>query len=83
VLVAAAARARRRDTRLASVDALVDEVFAGAGLTARRMPESVTRTLEALDAARRGTRPVVPVAADVVEADAVGVCVAADVVVAA
>jgi hypothetical protein len=67
VLVAAAARARRRDDQLASVNVLVDEVFAGATFSARVLPESVTRTLEALDAARRGTPPILagaePVAA--------------------
>jgi hypothetical protein len=53
VLVAAAARARRRERTVAS---LVDEVF--AGLPARTLPEPVARTLEALDAARRA--PVTP-----------------------
>jgi hypothetical protein len=57
VLVAATARARRHDTTLSS---LVDEVFAGVGLPGRTLPDSVTRTLEALDAARRA--PVVAVA---------------------
>jgi hypothetical protein len=52
VLVAAAARARRHD--VATVSSLVDEVFAGVGLPGRMLPDSVTRTLEALDAARRG-----------------------------
>ncbi|MCW2992527.1 MAG: hypothetical protein JWQ18_22 [Conexibacter sp.] len=37
------------------MNSLVDEVFAGVGLPARALPEAVTRTLEALDAARRGT----------------------------
>jgi hypothetical protein len=60
VLVAAAARARRHET--ATLNSLVDEVFAGVGLPARVLPESVTRTLEALDAARRGPAVVaVPV----------------------
>jgi hypothetical protein len=58
VLVAAATRARRREDQPVSADALVDQVFAGASLTARALPESVTRTLAALDAARRGTRPL-------------------------
>jgi hypothetical protein len=53
VLVAATARARRRET--ATLSSLVDEVFAGVGLPGRTLPESVTRTLESLDAARRGT----------------------------
>lgn len=53
VLVAATARALRRDT--ATLSSLVDEVFAGVGLPGRTLPESVTRTLESLDAARRGT----------------------------
>jgi hypothetical protein len=52
VLVAAAARARRHET--ATTSSLVDEVFVGIGLPSRALPESVTRTLEALDAARRG-----------------------------
>ncbi|HMJ35483.1 MAG TPA: hypothetical protein VK501_16360 [Baekduia sp.] len=56
VLVAAAARARRRD--MTTIAALVDEVF--AGLAVRRLPDSVTQTLEALDSARR--RPAVPAA---------------------
>ena len=30
------------------------QVFAGVGLPGRMLPDSVTRTLEALDAARRG-----------------------------
>jgi hypothetical protein len=54
VLVAAAARARRRDST--TVASLVDEVF--AGLPGRRLPDSVTQTLDALDRARR--RPAVP-----------------------
>lgn len=53
VLVAAAARARRRE--LATTGSLIDDVLSGVGLpSARTLPESVTRTLEALDAARRG-----------------------------
>jgi hypothetical protein len=53
VLVAATARARRHET--ATLRSLVDEVFAGVGLPGRTLPESVTRTLESLDAARRGS----------------------------
>jgi len=56
VLVAAAVRARRHEA--ATLNSLVDEVFAGVGLPARVLPESVTRTLEALDAARRGDAAV-------------------------
>jgi hypothetical protein len=56
VLVAAAARARRRES--STVASLVDEVF--AGLPSRTLPESVTRTLETLDRARR--RRAVPAA---------------------
>jgi hypothetical protein len=52
VLVAATARARRHET--ATLSSLVDEVFAGVGLPGRTLPDSVTRTLDALDAARRG-----------------------------
>ena len=59
VLVAAAARARRHET--ATLNSLVDEVFAGVGLPARTLPDSVTRTLEALDAARRGGSAVAAV----------------------
>jgi hypothetical protein len=71
VLVAAAARARRRDDQLSSVNVLVDEVFAGAVFSARVLPESVTRTLEALDAARRGTPPILAGAEPVAPATAV------------
>jgi hypothetical protein len=53
VLVAATARARRRETT--TLSSLVDEVFAGICLPGRTLPESVTRTLESLDAARRGS----------------------------
>jgi hypothetical protein len=56
VLIAAAARARRRDEP--TINSLVDEVFAGVTASTRALPESVTRTLEVLDAARRG-RPLV------------------------
>jgi hypothetical protein len=56
VLVAAAARARGREDETNTVATLIDEVFAGMGLgrRTRRLPDSVTSTLEALDAARRG-----------------------------
>ncbi len=54
VLVAARARALRREEQAATVEALVGDVFAGAMSMARRpLPETVERTLEALDAARR------------------------------
>ncbi|WCB93654.1 hypothetical protein DSM104299_02370 [Baekduia alba] len=53
VLVAAAARSRRRDPQAITVSSLVEDVFAGVGIT-RTLPDSVTRTLESLDAARRG-----------------------------
>jgi hypothetical protein len=53
VLVAATARAMRHET--ATLSSLIDEVFAGVGLPGRTLPESVTRTLESLDAARRGS----------------------------
>jgi hypothetical protein len=53
VLVAAAARARRRDEHANTVASLVEDVFAGVGFR-RTLPDSVTRTLESLDAARRG-----------------------------
>jgi hypothetical protein len=53
VLVAATARAQRHES--ATLGSLVDEVFAGVGLPGRTLPESVIRTLESLDAARRGS----------------------------
>jgi hypothetical protein len=53
VLVAARARAARREEHADLVSALVEDVFAG-GRFARTLPDSVTRTLESLDAARRG-----------------------------
>jgi hypothetical protein len=53
VLVAAAARAKRRES--ATLSSLVDEVFAGVGLPGRALPESVISTLESLEAARRGS----------------------------
>jgi hypothetical protein len=56
VLVAAAARARRHD--VVTMSSLVDEVFAGVGLPSRTLPDAVTRTLEALDAARHGSAVV-------------------------
>jgi hypothetical protein len=49
VLVAAAARARRRDEGVAK---LVGEIFAGSA--GRELPEPVQRTLESLELARRG-----------------------------
>jgi hypothetical protein len=58
VLVAAAARARRREEHTATVASLIDEVFAGVGMTRRVLPDTVASTLEALDAARRGTAPI-------------------------
>jgi hypothetical protein len=57
VLVAAAARTRRREEHAATVANLIDEVFAGAGMTRRALPDAVASTLEALDAARRGGVP--------------------------
>ena len=56
VLVAAAARAHRRQEQADAVTTLVDEVFAGVGMARRPLPEAVTQTLEALEAARRGGR---------------------------
>ena len=53
VMLAAAARARRRDEQ-ATVSALVEDVFAGMALNARALPDAVTRTLASLEAARRG-----------------------------
>jgi hypothetical protein len=53
VLVAARARERRRVQQTSLVASLVEDVFAGATLT-RSLPDSVSRTLESLDAARSG-----------------------------
>ena len=53
VLVAARARAVRREEQTNMVAALVEDVFVG-GRFNRTLPDSVTRTLEALDAARSG-----------------------------
>ena len=58
VLVAARARERRRERQTGLVAALVEDVFAGATLS-RSLPDSVSRTLESLDAARGGGRAVV------------------------
>jgi hypothetical protein len=55
VLVAAAARSRRGTVQEATVARLVDEVFAGRGMTRRALPEAVASTLQALEAARRGS----------------------------
>lgn len=55
VVLAAAARARRRDEQANAVNALVGEVFTGAvGLARRPLPDHIEQMLEALDAARRG-----------------------------
>jgi hypothetical protein len=55
VLVAAAARARRRDDQATAIDALVGEVFTGAASLARRpLPDHIEQMLDALEAARRG-----------------------------
>lgn len=54
-MLAAAARARRRDEQANAVNALVGEVFTGAvGLARRPLPDHIEQMLEALDAARRG-----------------------------
>lgn len=53
VLLAAATRRRAREDQVA---ALVDEIFCGT-VAARALPEPVTRTLEALELARRGGVP--------------------------
>jgi hypothetical protein len=59
VVVAARARAGRRSAT--SVASLVDEIF--AGMPGRALPDSVTRTLEALDSARQRPSAAVPAAA--------------------
>jgi hypothetical protein len=53
VLIAARARAERREEHTNLVAALVEDVFVGGRFT-RTLPDSVTRTLESLDAARSG-----------------------------
>ena len=60
VLVAAAARARRRQAQqTGAVTALIDEVFTGAvGLAKRPLPAHIEEMLEALESARRGDEPV-------------------------
>jgi hypothetical protein len=52
VLVAAAARARKREATVTS--RLIEDVLLGT--PARRLPEQVVATLETLDAARRPRR---------------------------
>jgi hypothetical protein len=61
VLVAARARAARREETTDLVASLVEDVFAG-GRFARTLPDAVTRTLESLDAAR-GRTPAAPATA--------------------
>jgi hypothetical protein len=59
VLVAAAARARRRKSQDPTIDTLVGEVFTGAvGLARRPLPEHIERMLDELESARRGDQPV-------------------------
>jgi hypothetical protein len=55
VLIAARTRGARRDEQQSLVSTLVEDVLVGGRFT-RSLPDSVTRTLEALDAARRGDR---------------------------
>jgi hypothetical protein len=55
VLVAAAARARRRENQGTTIDALVGEVLTGAaGMARRPLPDHIERMLDELEAARRG-----------------------------
>lgn len=59
VLVAAAARARRREQQAGVITSLVDEVFTGAvGMARRPLPDHIERMLEELESARRGDEPV-------------------------
>jgi hypothetical protein len=59
VLVAAAARARRREQQAGAITALVDEVFTGAvGMAKRPLPDHIEQMLEALESARRGDERV-------------------------
>jgi hypothetical protein len=62
VLVAAAARARRRETQADAVNALFGEVMTGTvGVARRPLPEHIERMLDDLAAARR--REATPAAA--------------------
>jgi hypothetical protein len=55
VLVAAAARARRREEHASAVSSLVGEVFTGAvGMARRPLPDHIERMLDDLAAARGG-----------------------------
>lgn len=55
VLVAAAARARRREDRPGAIDALVGEVLTGTvGIARRPLPEHIERMLDELESAKRG-----------------------------
>jgi hypothetical protein len=62
VLVAAAARARRREAQADAVNALFGEVMTGTvGVARRPLPEHIERMLDDLEAARR--REATPAAA--------------------
>jgi hypothetical protein len=59
VLVAAAARARRREQQAGAFTSVVDEVLTGTvGVARRPLPAHIEEMLEALDTARRGDAPV-------------------------
>jgi hypothetical protein len=62
VVLAAAARARRRDDQANTINALVGEVLTGAvGMARRPLPDHIERMLDELETARRGDE--VPAAA--------------------
>lgn len=55
VVLAAAARARRRDDQTDAINALVGEVLTGAvGMARRPLPDHIERMLNELESARRG-----------------------------
>ena len=56
VLVAAQARARRREQE--TIATLIEDVL--SGMPTRRLPEPVVATLQSLDAARRPRRVALP-----------------------
>lgn len=58
-MLAAAARARRRDDQANALSALVGEVFTGAvGMARRPLPDHIERMLDELETARRGDEAV-------------------------
>jgi hypothetical protein len=63
-VLAAAARARRRDGQSDAINALVGEVLTGAvGIARRPLPDHIERMLDELETARRGDEAVPAAAA--------------------